>query len=694
MTSSSPAHPARRRVSRAAFWIGGTVLVTLAALIAVLSLRDWSFARGTLSSILSSKLDRPVAIDGPLTAWLLSTKPRVQLEGLKIGQPEWVTKEWLDKNDQRSFANVERIVVAINLGELFTGDLVLETLEIDNPHVAIIQTADRRRNFTFGAQTQTEQEQEDEQDENDRPPELPAIRNFSVRGGEVFVDDAIHKLIFKGQVEADEKITDAREQPFKLRGDGTLNGEPFKLMFEGGPLANVDMEKPYAFDVNITAGKTQGKASGEFAKPFDVATVTTRLNVKGENLAHLYYLTGLALPFTPPYTFTGDLASGARQVKVTGMRGTVGKSDIGGDITVDLRKSRPKLIAKLKSHSLNLVDLSPAFGKGVPVDSKGDTLDSVAPKALPPDRLLPQYEFQFDRLRTMDADVSLRADSVQTQKAPFTGINLNLKLNDGVLDLKPIEFTLPQGTIAGNINIDAREKIAKSSLDLRVTNVKLDQFKGKDATNAALDGTLQARAQLVGTGNSVHAFATSADGKVNAVIPRGEIREAFAELTGINVARGLGLILSKDQDRMDVRCGVAAMNVHDGKADLEQFVFDTKTVLIKGDGDINLASEKLDLEIEGHPKKIRLLRLRAPVKINGSLRDPDVGIDVAETAKQAGIAGALGALIAPITAALAFIDPGLAKDADCAALLAEAEKEVPNAKVSAVAPAAQNPAPR
>jgi uncharacterized protein involved in outer membrane biogenesis len=682
MADGTRLHSGRHRTSRAALWIGGALLVTLAALIAVLSLRDWSFARGTLTSYLSAKLDRNVTIDGPITAWLLSAHPRVQIEGLKIAQPDWVTQEWLQKHNEDSLANIERIVVALNLGELFTGDVVLETLDISNPHIAIIQNADRLNNFTFG--TQEEQQAEDAEDSADKPPKLPAIRNFTVSGGELFVDDAVHKLLFKGKVEADEKIADARQRPFKLRGEGTLNSEPFKLLFTGGPLANIDTDKPYAFDADVTAGKTHGKAAGEFAKPFDVATVTTRLNVKGENLAHLYYLTGLALPFTPPYTFAADLASGERQVKVTGMRGTVGKSDISGDVTVDLSKKRLKLIAKLKSHSLNLVDLSPAFGKGVPVDKEGDTVDSVAPKPLPPERLFPQYEFEFDRLRTMDAQLTLRADSVQTQKAPFTGVNISLKLDDGVLALQPIEFTLPQGTIAGNVKIDAREKVAKSTLDVRVTNVKLDQFKGKDAPQAPLDGTLQARAQLVGTGNSVHAFATSADGKVNAVIPRGEIRQAFAELMGINVARGLGLMLAKDQERIDVRCGVAAMNVQDGKADLAQMVFDTKTVLIKGDGNINLESESLDLEIEGHPKKVRLLRLRTPVTLNGSLRDPDIGIDAGETAKQAGIAGALAALISPITAALAFIDPGLAKDADCAALLADAEKEVPNAKVSAL----------
>jgi hypothetical protein len=36
------------------------------------------------------------------------------------------------------------------------------------------------------------------------------------------------------------------------------------------------------------------------------------------------------------------------------------------------------------------------------------------------------------------------------------------------------------------------------------------------------------------------------------------VREAFAELTGINVTRGLGLLLTEDQSTIAIRCGVAS----------------------------------------------------------------------------------------------------------------------------------------
>src|SRR5438128_4075029 len=109
----------------------------------------------------------------------------------------------------------------------------------------------------------------------------------------------------------------------------------------------------------------------------------------------------------------------------------------------------------------------------------------------------------------------------------------------------------------------------------------------------------------------------------------------------------------------------------------ENVTFDSQNVLIKGKGDVKLGPEELSLDIKGEPKKIRLARLRTPVEVRGHLLKPSVGIDVASTAKQGAIAAALGAIATPIAAVLAFVDPGLAKDQNCAAMLAEAEHKGP-----------------
>jgi hypothetical protein len=56
------------------------------------------------------------------------------------------------------------------------------------------------------------------------------------------------------------------------------------------------------------------------------------------------------------------------------------------------------------------------------------------------------------------------------------------------------------------------------------------------------------------------------------------------------------------------------------------------------------------------------------------LNKPSLGVEVdTRGITQSGVALALGALVTPLAAVVMFVDPGLAKDADCAALLEEAK---------------------
>jgi AsmA family protein len=152
------------------------------------------------------------------------------------------------------------------------------------------------------------------------------------------------------------------------------------------------------------------------------------------------------------------------------------------------------------------------------------------------------------------------------------------------------------------------------------------------------------------------------------VVPQGQIRQSFAELLGVNIARAF---LLNDRQQTDMRCGVAEFSAKDGLLTLKQFVFDTDVIRVSGQGAINMKTETLDLRVTGDPKQLRLVRVRGPITISGPIGRPEVGLDAKGVLGQGGLAAGLGALLSPFAALLPFVDPGLAEDANCAALLAE-----------------------
>jgi uncharacterized protein involved in outer membrane biogenesis len=147
-------------------------------------------------------------------------------------------------------------------------------------------------------------------------------------------------------------------------------------------------------------------------------------------------------------------------------------------------------------------------------------------------------------------------------------------------------------------------------------------------------------------------------------------------LAGIDVVRGLGLLFTKKEQTVPIRCGVIEFEMKDGDAQAQQLVFDTENVIVTGEGRITLNDEKLDLNLKGEPKKPRFDRLRAPINVRGTLRHPSVSLSTPALAKQGAVAAVLGAVATPVAAVLAFVDPGLAKNADCTGLTSEAEGKV------------------
>jgi hypothetical protein len=87
-----------------------------------------------------------------------------------------------------------------------------------------------------------------------------------------------------------------------------------------------------------------------------------------------------------------------------------------------------------------------------------------------------------------------------------------------------------------------------------------------------------------------------------------------------------------------------------------------------GDGNIHMDSEAIDLTLRGHPKRPGF-RVRSPALVRGTLSHPSFAIQPRDAGAQVAAAVALGVLLTPLASALAFVDPGLSKDADCGALM-------------------------
>jgi hypothetical protein len=158
---------------------------------------------------------------------------------------------------------------------------------------------------------------------------------------------------------------------------------------------------------------------------------------------------------------------------------------------------------------------------------------------------------------------------------------------------------------------------------------------------------------------------------------------------GVDVIKGLGLLNSKSQQTTQIRCAVANFQARNGVLSATQLVFDTGPVLVTGGGQINLDTERLAFRVQGHPKKFQLVRLMVPIDVEGPIRSPNLRLEKGRAIAQGGVAVALATALSPIAALLPFVDAGLAKDANCGAMLAEDAHKGAPVKTSPVRTAAR-----
>jgi AsmA family protein len=680
-TSWSSEHPVARRLLQ----VVAAIVALLVVLLIVLSLLSDEIWKHLIEKTVASKTGRQVSIEGPVHVSLWRWAPQITVDGFTLGNASWVP--------DKPMLSLKHFEANVTWGSILRLNPVFPRIVIDGPDVDLERDQSNRANWDFSSPGAAKPAPA----EPSAPLKLPAIQQLIVSSGHLRASDAIRKLKFNGEVSIAERVQNPKESALRVKGAGVLNDKPFQLLVTGGPLLEADSGKPYAFDSKVTAADIKLEAHTEIHKAFDFGSVTSTVHLSGKDLADFYYLTGLALPNTPPYDLTGLVRRENLKFSVDDFKGQLGSSDIHGTISIDAGRARPFLRADLTSSLLKLADLATPLGTQASAGNKGDTLAAPKegaqiknPRAKPGKEarkavgevdqqatetgfLLPDADLQVTRVRTMDADVKFDAESIQTEKMPIKKVEFHLLLNDGQLKLDPLGFSLPQGEFSGQVSIDARASVPVTNIDMHLKNLDLGQFKAKGSDTPPLEGQMIGRVRLTGRGSSVHKAAATANGDLTIVMPHGRMRAAFAELTGINLDRGLGLLLTKKDDSTEIRCGVASFHADNGDLKANSLLFDTTHVLVTGGGHINLSDEALDVSLQGKPKEIRVVRLRSPIEVKGTLAHPSVGLEPGHLAAQAGAAAALGVVLTPAAAVLAFVDGGLAKDANCSAVVGQGE---------------------
>lgn len=503
----------------------------------------------------------------------------------------------------------------------------------------------------------------------DERGEMPLIGRLTIEDGHLIYRNPAVGLDIDGRISSAEGTGgDKGQSQLTFKGEGRLQGEAFRANVTGGSLLTLrEGEKPYPVRVDIEAASSHLLISGTLEDPVQVEGLDLRIALEGPDLSRLTRITGVPLPMTPTYKLSGVLERDGQRWAVRGLDGEMGHSDLSGDVFYDATGERTKVEADLHSKVLDYRDVGPLIG----LEAQREEGDGEAEKkdpAAPPPKVLPTAPLSIEQVRNIEADVRFKGDKVEAPNVPLDGVEMALTIDDGVLTLKPITVGVAGGTTEAVIKVDARKEPVVTDYNIRLKNYALEDFFAAAGLEGKAKGRIDGRIRLKGTGNTVAESLGSAGGDIRLVMEEGEVSNLGLELAGLDLAQSLGVLAQGDAP-VPIRCFVADFNVDDGAVWPRVFVFDTTDTTLTADGGLNFKDESLNLRLSAHPKDSSLAALRSPITVKGSFSRPDLGVEKAPLVARAGAALALGALLTPLAAILAFIDPSLQKDSDCGALL-------------------------
>lgn len=661
----------------------GLILVIVAATAIFVLVFDWNWARGPINRAASGAIGREVTIGNIQGEW--SWHPRITFQDVHFANADW--------SDEPEMLSADELAVTVDVPQLLRGRLVLPDIEMQKPRLVLERTADGDSNWTFGAKVASDVVAPENRFE------FPLIGRLTIEEGSLVFRDAKAGLNLDGKLSTVVGTGGAGSSQVRLEGKGALQNEAFTLRVSGGSLLMLrETDDPYPLTVELAIGPSRARFSGSLQDPVKFEGLNLDVELQGRNLAQLSKVTGVPLPLTPPYDIKARLYREEEIWLLRDISGTMGRSDIQGALRMDVSGERPIIDADLTSKVLDYRDVGALIGidpaRYAASDDKAPAAQSqraektgtnqsegrptsspqaTAEKPLPPSRrVLPDAKLAVDQVRNGDVRVKFRGAKVFAPNVPLSGVALDLEIKDGVLRIKPLSVDVAGGKTIADIKIDANGEMVQTEYDIKLQNYELGRF----LTEAGLKedaghGKIFGRILLSGPGDTVQKSLANANGNIRLVMYGGEISTLALELIGVDIAESLGF-LAKGDKPAQIRCLAADLPVESGMVKTNFFIMDTSDSQVEIKGTADLAGENLDMSILAHPKDASPLSARTPVTVRGPFAKPSVGIDPGPLATRAAGAIALGALLTPLAALLAFIEPGLEKDSDCGRLLQNA----------------------
>ena len=662
MTAAAPpsdapvADPPKKNGGRRALTRIIAVLATIIGLIllawAILYITKGRFLKHGFERMVSASTERQVKVAGDFQLYFNPIDIKFLAEGMTISNPEWATR--------KSFFESRLIDTSIATFPLIFGRRRVNWLGLVDGRIDLEWDKAGRNTWTFGKTA-------------GKPLDLPLIRRAIVRGTEIHYADPRMQLLADIGIDTIQSRDSRFDGDIQFKGTGRLRARPFTM---AGSLKTPNETVTGGRNrlvLNARSAGTVMDVTGTLPGATELEGADLKIAVRGPNMARLFDFLGVAVPDSRAYRMTSALTKKGAEWRFTGVKGVVGKSDLAGKLTVATGGPRLRLDADIATDTLDIVDAGPWIGYDpAALEARGN--DGAVQRVNGVPRMLPDATLRSDALKNFDAELRYTIRRVRAESFPVSNIAMNLTLDNSLLSFAPLSFDLAGGHLTSDIAIDARVRPVLTRYDIRLSPTPMGRLlAGFGVEESGTTGTLKARIQMTGRGDTVHESLSTSNGRIAVIMPKGSLWTRNIQLSELDIGTFIQKMFEeKLKVPVEINCGLIAFTVRNGVAAADPILIDTRKNVILGRGGFSFRNERLDLAVRADSKKFSLFAGQSPVGIGGYFAEPKIDPISGELLARAGAGVGLLAVASPLTAVIAFVDVGDAKSTNCGPVLSGA----------------------
>ena len=255
--------------------------------------------------------------------------------------------------------------------------------------------------------------------------------------------------------------TDGEAEPPGLlfNVNGSFRDKSLTLQASGAPLPrlvdleDISLQQDYPLDIEATSTGLFVQADTTLASVLAPQTFEADMLLDADDGRALEAWIGSVLPPLPNFRLAGRLNRDHQQWNATGLEGEIGSTNVTGRLEV-LTTEHPVVDIVVNAGRIYLSELIAAANREP--DDEAQDVSLLAP------------------LRSFDGQLNLQADAlVLPNDLVLREFALAAELEEGRLQVEPIQFRLGEGSLTANLALDATQTPASGQLDVDVNDLSL-----------------------------------------------------------------------------------------------------------------------------------------------------------------------------------------------------------------------------